>query len=222
MRGLPLVLLAVAAFVLPGCVNTTGPDPDDFVTCPQWLTPTFTTPDGVQGDQTLLVATHVFYFNRTSQHIGPHADGGPVRGQEDQYDPYKNGLGAGRLEHGGHPLDVIRVELDLSPPNNGVEDGSVQLYASAADGSALRFYPDGPHTGEPMDLLVLPPGGASRTVFLPLAAPDEEANAQPIRVDWWFLPDADGDPDTPSAARVVARYVPMYRSWDGPCVDGTA
>lgn len=213
----PAILLALAASpFLGGCVED-GPGPE-FSTCPQWTVPSFTRDDGSPGEQTLLIATHVFFFNRTSHHIGPHSDGGPVEGS-DGYDPYAQGLGAGRLEFRGHPLDAVRVDVDLGSPGNGLVDAVLEAYVTAADGAQVPWHAIGPRAGEATQALRFEPGAANRTAFVSLAPPTEEADPRPLRVDWYFFPDADGDGETASAARFTASYVPMYRTWDGPCLE---
>ena len=224
--GRPVLLFflpLLAGLAISGCTQDGGSD-DLGLSCPRWVTPTVTV-EGESRDQSLLVVTHAFQYNRTTARLGPHSDGGPLRGQESEYDPYRHGVGAARLEHEASgsrllPLDVIRFEIDASSRGHGVVDGTVQAYVTAADGRALLLYPHGPSQGEPMEYLEIGPETGDLTLFIPLAPSDGEAAPQPIRVDWIFVPDADGDPDTDSAAVVTATYVPMYRSWEGLCVDG--
>jgi len=186
----------MAAIAASGCTQGDTRDGDDFQgTCPAW----------VEG-----LSSSIY-----------HAEFHPDSTDDDKNDTFGGG---GARWFKDHPLDIL--SLSFYPTDEGgtqglyVQDGVLTATFSRADtGEPLAAYdiasgPRGPGnpgqsvwTFQPKDEMY-----ANFTLQIDLSDPGEEANPGPVRVDWHFERDLDGDPDTPSAALVLYTTNFWYRT----------
>lgn len=117
------------------------------------------------------------------------------------------------LDDQGRPLD--RVDLDFYGTNGiRVTDARLEMrFYRSDDGTQLRAYDLGKgvpgRSNEGADAYTYGPGVHNNfTLQVHLVPMGQPARATPIRVEWLFVPDLDGNPATPSRVQfdTVAKF----------------
>lgn len=222
MRSLALVALVL---LVPGCTQNDpggGPGDDDFITCPSWIKwphDAYIISRGhpLRSDQP---ATEAWDFR------GPYVD-------EQGVERRGTALGEGaRIEYNDHPLDFLRIDFKATTPLNQsdttliVVDAEVRLEFLASQdgyptGEVLRAYDlsKGPSSAQDEWVFRSDPVKGYEvfniTFQVDLAQSDEDPNPRGVFLHWSWMPNLDGNPDTPS---VLDRgYVPEL--WYRTCSD---